>query len=72
VVVRNWDVDHVRAALRWQAWHALFLTGVLSGLAVLVLPLVQALVIVVPLVLLSLAVLRKHGRRDPGDVPRNR
>ncbi len=66
------DADYTKAALRYSAWRALFLTFVFSALALMILPLRQALLVVVPLALLSLAVVCKHGRRRDKDRPRNR
>jgi membrane protein implicated in regulation of membrane protease activity len=66
------DAEYTKAAFRYSAWRALFLTSVFSALALISLPLRQALLVVVPLALLSLAVVRKHGRRRDKDRPRNR
>jgi hypothetical protein len=69
--VRKWEAEYAKASMRWQAWHLFILSAMISGLALLSLPLRQAFV-VVPLVALSIAVVRKHGRRDTKDRPRNR
>jgi fatty acid desaturase len=51
-----------RAALRLQAWQAAFYAFLLSVLALIALPLPQALLFVVPTIALTVALVRKHGR----------
>ena len=66
------EAELQKAFLRHHAWHSLFLACVLSALALLGLPLLQALVVVVPLAVLSVAVIRKHGRRSGREKAHNR
>ncbi len=65
--MRDHDLEWRRAFMRWQAWQTVFFAALFSVLLLIGLPLRQALPSILLLTLLTVDVVRKHGRRRPDD-----